>query len=846
MQCWMEPSALPPLKALKQIGARLQAQYERWSSQCANRLLLDPNSDDLRKLVLSVRKQAGSPHERVLFHYNGHGVPRPTGNGEVWVYNRGYTQYIPVSMYDVQAWMGGVAGAGVYVIDCNAAGLVMEAFLHFLKQRRDKLSGSAATASAPATAVDGAAGDPAADIAQADPYDCRHIFLCACGAAESLPSLSYLPADLFTSCLTTPIKTALRFALSRSTLCRLQSSSIDSLPGMKKPNNRRTAYGELNWIFTAITDAIAWSTLPLPLFQQLFRHDLLVASLFRNYWLAERIMHAHGVHTVTHPQLPATHSHPMWAAWDVCVDVTMAQLERYELKHDAAVFTPSAFFSQQLTAFEVYLDYAAETDPPPLQLPVLLQVLLSSDHRKRALLLLARYIDKGGWAVNSALNVGVFPYVLKLLQSVDEAMRPCLVFIWAKIVAWDDTVVGDLSKSGGDYVGYFVRHMLGWKGDTVRERRQQQRDDEARDNEDDEVEEKEDRKADRDGGDGQGLAASGSGSNSGMASRHSTSSSLIFAPSPHFLSPAVSQAATPTGTPSFLPISQLHPPPASPAKQSIAITAPHAITDAVSSLLSTRLLQQLLSAFILTTIAKQQNPRAAAAMLAPPLTSLTLLLQPQMIAVSHPLLRRWLLLLTSALLSSSLSILHSALSDHVADAVYPLLFDPMPEVRATALLALSSFIVPPNASKEQHRIDFELHLGYVMSALSADASALVRRECVIAVGEVVWSHSELFVAVSGSSNGRQTAKKVFAVWRALLRLCRDAHPTVSAAATRAAQVGEEQSAVRQPAGQNDSVATQHGHQRAASIQPHQRRLSWRHRGQRHGQTEGERRREEGD
>ena len=25
--------------------------------------------------------------ERVLFHYNGHGVPKPTTNGEIWVYN---------------------------------------------------------------------------------------------------------------------------------------------------------------------------------------------------------------------------------------------------------------------------------------------------------------------------------------------------------------------------------------------------------------------------------------------------------------------------------------------------------------------------------------------------------------------------------------------------------------------------------------------------------------------------------------------------------------------------------------------------------------------------------------
>ena len=28
----------------------------------------------------------------MLFHYNGHGVPKPTSNGEIWVFNRHYTQ----------------------------------------------------------------------------------------------------------------------------------------------------------------------------------------------------------------------------------------------------------------------------------------------------------------------------------------------------------------------------------------------------------------------------------------------------------------------------------------------------------------------------------------------------------------------------------------------------------------------------------------------------------------------------------------------------------------------------------------------------------------------------------
>ncbi len=141
--------------------------------------------------------------------------------------------------------------------------------------------------------------------------------------------------------------------------------------------DRKTPLGELNWIFTAITDTVAWNVLPRALFQKLFRsvregrrrrrgggsishivaarapgsllrlcspaahhlweqpssatplpwrlpqsqpactlaphtQDLLVASLFRNYLLAERIMTAVGCTPMSLPRLPPTHQHPMW------------------------------------------------------------------------------------------------------------------------------------------------------------------------------------------------------------------------------------------------------------------------------------------------------------------------------------------------------------------------------------------------------------------------------------------------------------------------------------------------------------------------------------------------------
>ena len=139
-------------------------------------------------------------------------------------------------------------------------------------------------------------------------------------------------------------------------------------------NDRRTPLGELNWIFTAVTDTIAWNTLPRgmferlwglrcilrstheqpgtakvvviffefdlikvlltkpiithphswhvesirsfhclsDLFQKLFRTDSMVASLFRHFLLAERVMRSYNCTPVTCPKLPSMYHHPMW------------------------------------------------------------------------------------------------------------------------------------------------------------------------------------------------------------------------------------------------------------------------------------------------------------------------------------------------------------------------------------------------------------------------------------------------------------------------------------------------------------------------------------------------------
>ena len=125
LQCWMDPSSISRAKAKEKIGERLESQYAQWQLKRGARPMryrraLDPTVEEVRALCLGLRRQARN--ERILLHYNGHGVPRPTVNGEIWVFDKNHTQYIPLSITDLRQWIG---KPSILVLDCSSAGILM-------------------------------------------------------------------------------------------------------------------------------------------------------------------------------------------------------------------------------------------------------------------------------------------------------------------------------------------------------------------------------------------------------------------------------------------------------------------------------------------------------------------------------------------------------------------------------------------------------------------------------------------------------------------------------------------------------------------------------------------------
>lgn len=217
-----------------------------------------------------------------------------------------------------------MSSPSIYVFDCSNAGVILNLFVKFaeqidkeLEENRKNFPPNPSLSSNTATsAMTNSSAHSTPQITPVFPTasPLQDILLCACGEKELLPMNPELPADLFTSCLTTPIRIALRWYVLQKNISRLNpdidQDMIDKIPGTV--TDRKSMLGELNWIFTAVTDTIAWNSLPKEIFQRLFRQDLLVASLFRNFLLAERIMRSYGCHVCSRPALPPMFEHRLW------------------------------------------------------------------------------------------------------------------------------------------------------------------------------------------------------------------------------------------------------------------------------------------------------------------------------------------------------------------------------------------------------------------------------------------------------------------------------------------------------------------------------------------------------
>lgn len=395
LQAWCDLSTVAIGTSFKngKIAESLIRQYKHLHPNLRFRTCLDPTKDRFMHSLDSMRQSA--PKERVLFHYNGHGVPMPTDSGEIWVLSRDKHSYRPVALREVHRSVGSPA---IFVFDCANGSMIVKKLRSFVHEQQIifiKYPELLDLFPEEAEAIGRPGWTPDLDI----PY------ALAATDGTSLPNVPGLPADLFTSCLTTPLKTFLHWFIKfqpRKLSQRISIDLIDLIPGDLA--DRKTPLGELNWMLMAVTDCIAFSTVCKDAFLLLFREDLLVSSLFRNFLVAQRIYHTFDMAPISTPAIPSTHHHAMWGQLDVAFARLLEQLyhmlnpslESLYIGHDYG-----QFYEEQFLLFAEWLADDPSADNPPQMLPILLQEFASASFQTQALLLLAKYLSLGTLAVGT-------------------------------------------------------------------------------------------------------------------------------------------------------------------------------------------------------------------------------------------------------------------------------------------------------------------------------------------------------------------------------------------------------------------------------------------------------------
>jgi regulatory associated protein of mTOR len=194
------------------IAERLEQQYSQWQRNLKFRHAIDPTFDQMRSLCERLRRDA--KNDRLLLHFNGHGVPRPTDVGELWVVDKNKTEYIPIAMEEIKQWLG---SPSLIILDCSNAATLIPYFCN--------------TTLPPGSSMDEIASQWVKDV----------IILCPCGENEVLPLHPDYPADLFTSCLTTPIPMALRWFILKNPALGLKPDMVNLIPG--NVSERKTPVG---------------------------------------------------------------------------------------------------------------------------------------------------------------------------------------------------------------------------------------------------------------------------------------------------------------------------------------------------------------------------------------------------------------------------------------------------------------------------------------------------------------------------------------------------------------------------------------------------------------------------
>ena len=239
---------------------------------CPCEMAVDPPVQDVLDLI---KKHASSlPPQRIIIHYCGQGCHEPS-EGNVYFFTEDRSKYKALKVANI---LNACASPVCFIFDCPNAACLAQSFA----SRRDVFA------------------------------------FFSCGKSEQLPLSVQTPMDLFSSCLLKPFETALWWH---------KQSHRNAFAKEDGASGSESFAGFLKEFLDGLLYTIAFETQPPEVCEMLTR-DPAIASLFKGFVLAQRIMLSYNIHPQAIPELRLMSSHPLWNTWDIALDMSASMTKK--------------------------------------------------------------------------------------------------------------------------------------------------------------------------------------------------------------------------------------------------------------------------------------------------------------------------------------------------------------------------------------------------------------------------------------------------------------------------------------------------------------------------------------
>jgi regulator-associated protein of mTOR len=345
-------------------------------------------------------------------------------------------RYIPILLFDLLTWAG---SSSCYVWDCQHSGRFIRAAITEAEEIDSQLQAAATQ-------------DPSVGRLHPALYARRQIHFASCGANEVPPHAAGMPDDLFTACLTTP----LRISLLHHNLQTFPLSTRDSGKVIQRsPSYMAALYDNMShslrerlWSeLQAIVVTIAWQSLDGRDYQMLFgQSDSVVSSLAAGFLLSQRVLAAYRIHPESIPAIPSSTSHALWTHWDLILDNLFEQLPPYfddtvrdhDWENDLQLVS---FMADQLESVQtldqapVANSHGSSSSTGLARLPIICKAAQTTEFGQRAtsaLNICLRDLDTRG--LTHAVQGGALDTAAYLLALEDFTLASQMISIWASLV----------------------------------------------------------------------------------------------------------------------------------------------------------------------------------------------------------------------------------------------------------------------------------------------------------------------------------------------------------------------------------------------------------------------------